>query len=123
MAKTKWIFEPGHTAAEFSVRHMMVSNVRGHFKNVQGTVAIDPNNPTDITVEFKRLKEEITQRLPNFASVYGFGEEPIAFGLKVLIAHIKIPEDHSGALDDIENEIQQIENVSQIQSIMVRKTR
>ena len=51
MAKTKWVFEPGHTAAEFSVRHMMVSNVRGHFKNVQGTVEIDLDDPTDLTVE------------------------------------------------------------------------
>ncbi len=34
MAKQKWVFEPGHTAAEFSARHMMVSNVRGHFKNI-----------------------------------------------------------------------------------------
>ena len=33
---SKWTFEPGHTAAGFSVRHMMVTNIRGHFKNVQG---------------------------------------------------------------------------------------
>ena len=33
----RWFFEPGHTAAELSVRHMMVTNVRGHFKNVHGT--------------------------------------------------------------------------------------
>lgn len=51
MAKQKWTFEPGHTAAEFSVRHMMVSNVRGHFKNVRGTLEIDPDNPMDVAVE------------------------------------------------------------------------
>src|SRR5258708_1405978 len=28
----KWTFEPGHTAAEFRARHMMVTYVRGHFK-------------------------------------------------------------------------------------------
>ena len=28
----KWVFEPGHTAAGFGVRHMMVTHVRGHFK-------------------------------------------------------------------------------------------
>src|SRR5438034_2703573 len=38
----RWSFEPGHTAAEFSVRHMMVSHVRGHFKNVHGTLEFDP---------------------------------------------------------------------------------
>ncbi len=42
---TRWTFEPGHTAAEFSVRHMMVTNVRGHFKNVKGTLQFDPAAP------------------------------------------------------------------------------
>lgn len=51
MAKQKWVFEPGHTAAEFSVRHMMVSNVRGHFKNIEGSIEIDTDNPADLVVE------------------------------------------------------------------------
>jgi polyisoprenoid-binding protein YceI len=38
-----WIFEPGHTAAEFCVRHMMVTWVRGHFKNVHGRLEFDPD--------------------------------------------------------------------------------
>ena len=50
MAKQKWVFEPGHTAAEFSARHMMVTNVRGHFKNVEGSIEIDPDDPTDVVV-------------------------------------------------------------------------
>ena len=41
----RWVFEPGHTSAEFSVRHMMVTNVRGHFKNVHGVMEFDPGNP------------------------------------------------------------------------------
>ncbi len=41
----KWIFEPGHTAAEFRARHMMVTHVRGAFKNVRGTLEFDPENP------------------------------------------------------------------------------
>lgn len=40
-----WIFEPGHTAAEFCACHMMVTWVRGHFKNVHGTLEFDPANP------------------------------------------------------------------------------
>jgi polyisoprenoid-binding protein YceI len=47
----KWIFEPGHSAAEFSARHMMVTWVRGHFKNIQGTVEFDPDNPAGGSVE------------------------------------------------------------------------
>jgi polyisoprenoid-binding protein YceI len=47
----KWFFEPGHTAAEFCVRHMMVTYVRGHFKNVHGTLIFDPANPGAASVE------------------------------------------------------------------------
>ena len=47
----KWFFEPGHTAAEFCARHMMVSCVRGHFKNVHGTLDFDPENPSVASVE------------------------------------------------------------------------
>ena len=47
----EWIFEPGHTAAEFRARHMMVTYVRGHFKNVHGTLKFDPENPKNSSVE------------------------------------------------------------------------
>jgi polyisoprenoid-binding protein YceI len=47
----KWTFEPGHTAAEFRVRHMMVTYVRGHFKNVHGTLEFNPEDPRQASVE------------------------------------------------------------------------
>lgn len=47
----KWTFEPGHTAAEFCARHMMVTEVRGHFKNVRGTLVFDPDQTRDVSVE------------------------------------------------------------------------
>ncbi|HEY3170772.1 MAG TPA: YceI family protein, partial [Thermoanaerobaculia bacterium] len=47
----KWFFEPGHTAAEFRARHMMVTWVRGHFKNVHGTLEFDPDNPRATSVD------------------------------------------------------------------------
>lgn len=43
----RWIFEPGHSAAEFAVRHMMVSQMRGLFKNMHGRIDFDPDNPAD----------------------------------------------------------------------------
>jgi len=49
----KWTFEPGHTAAEFSVRHMMVTFVRGHFKNIHGTMEFDPQDPQGSSVKVK----------------------------------------------------------------------
>ena len=42
---SSWSFEPGHTAAEFQARHMMVTWVRGHFKDVHGRVEFDPEDP------------------------------------------------------------------------------
>jgi polyisoprenoid-binding protein YceI len=47
----KWFFEPGHTAAEFRARHMMVTWVRGSFKNVTGQLEFDPANPRGLAVE------------------------------------------------------------------------
>src|SRR5919197_4754853 len=47
----RWFFEPGHTAVEFSVRHMMVTYVRGHFKNVRGTLEFDEGDPRGGAVE------------------------------------------------------------------------
>lgn len=51
MATARWFFEPGHTAAEFSARHMMITYVRGQFKNVHGFLEVDPDAPERATVE------------------------------------------------------------------------
>ena len=37
----RWIFEPGHTEAEFRARHMMVTWVRGLFKDIHGELEFD----------------------------------------------------------------------------------
>jgi polyisoprenoid-binding protein YceI len=47
----RWIFEPGHTAAEFRARHMMVTWVRGHFKNIQGSMEFDADDPSRGSVD------------------------------------------------------------------------
>ncbi len=41
----RWEFEPGHTAAEFRCRHMMVTWVRGHIKDVHGWIEFDEKDP------------------------------------------------------------------------------
>lgn len=55
----RWIFEPGHTAAEFCVRHMMVTYVRGYFKDVHGTLVFDVDEPksaqVEVTVDTRKL--------------------------------------------------------------------
>jgi translation elongation factor aEF-1 beta len=77
--------------------------------------------PTDISVNFESLKNEIEKALPEFASVYGYGEEPIAFGLNVLLVQIKFPEDKTGLLEELEKKLEGISDISQVQTINVRR--
>ena len=35
---TTWNLDPAHTVAEFKVKHMMISNVKGQFSGVSGTL-------------------------------------------------------------------------------------
>ena len=47
----RWVLNAAHTAAEFCVRHMMITYVRGHFKNIGGSLDFDPSRPEDARVE------------------------------------------------------------------------
>ena len=46
-----WRIDPLHSSAQFSVRHMMISTVRGQFGGVKGNIVYDPKNPASATVE------------------------------------------------------------------------
>jgi polyisoprenoid-binding protein YceI len=50
VATVIWQIDPMHSAAHFSVRHMMISNVHGEFK-MSGVVQIDPKEFGNSTVE------------------------------------------------------------------------
>ena len=47
---SQWEIDPAHSAAHFTVRHMMVSNVRGEFTRLSGVVQIDPRDITRSSV-------------------------------------------------------------------------
>jgi polyisoprenoid-binding protein YceI len=46
-----WDIDPAHTSIEFSVRHMMVSTVKGQFEKVKGSLELDDKDVTKSTVE------------------------------------------------------------------------
>lgn len=48
---TDWQIDASHSAAQFSVRHMMVSTVRGHFAKMAGSAKFDPKNPAASSIE------------------------------------------------------------------------
>ena len=77
--------------------------------------------PSDVTIDLSLLKQKIEKNLPEYASVYKFIEEPIAFGLTALVAQIVIPEENSGGLDEIEKLLQRIDEISQIETLMIRR--
>jgi len=47
----QWLIDASHSNASFSVRHMMITNVRGEFQKIEGTVTFDPANPETAQVE------------------------------------------------------------------------
>ena len=46
-----YVIDPSHSTAGFKVRHLMVSNVRGEFSGVAGTVVFDPEDSANSKVE------------------------------------------------------------------------
>jgi polyisoprenoid-binding protein YceI len=43
---TTWNIDPAHSAAEFKVKHMMISNVKGSFRGLKGMLTLDESDPT-----------------------------------------------------------------------------
>jgi len=50
-----WKIDPQHSSAQFSVRHLAISTVRGAFSKVTGTIILDENDVTksavDVTID------------------------------------------------------------------------
>jgi len=65
-AAATWDLDPAHTSVQFSVRHLMVSNVRGEFGKTSGTVEGDENDPThaklQATIDAASINTRIEKR-------------------------------------------------------------
>jgi polyisoprenoid-binding protein YceI len=48
---SNWQIDPQHSSAQFSVRHLAISTVRGAFSKVTGTIALDDKDVTKSTVD------------------------------------------------------------------------
>jgi polyisoprenoid-binding protein YceI len=73
-----WQIDPNHSAAQFSVRHLGVSTVRGAFTKVTGSAKYDPANPAsdslDATIDVSSVDTRVEMRdkdlrSPNFFDV------------------------------------------------------
>lgn len=73
-----WNIDPAHSAAQFAVRHMGISTVRGEFRKVSGTANYDPADPSktalDATIDATSVDTRVDMRdndlrSPNFLDV------------------------------------------------------
>ena len=73
-----WSIDPNHSAAQFSVRHMGISTVRGAFTKVSGTVSYDPadlsKTAIDVSIDANSVDTRVERRdndlrSPNFFDV------------------------------------------------------
>lgn len=46
-----WNVDPVHSTAQFKVRHLMISNVKGEFRNISGKLELDSANITNSRIE------------------------------------------------------------------------
>ncbi len=61
---TSWSIDPVHTTIGFSVRHMMVANVRGEFQRVTGKVLYDAQRPAATEVQAEIPADSVNTREP-----------------------------------------------------------
>jgi polyisoprenoid-binding protein YceI len=63
---TQWQLDPAHSAAHFSVRHLMISNVRGEFSKVSGSALLNPTDlaksKVEVTIEAASINTREPQR-------------------------------------------------------------
>lgn len=65
-APATWQLDPAHTSVSFSVRHLMISNVRGGFHKLEGSLTWDPAAPEatklEVTMEAASIDTGIEAR-------------------------------------------------------------
>ena len=64
MAQSTWDIDPAHSAAQFQVRHLMISNVRGEFGKISGKVTFDGKNYATVKAEAAIEVASINTREP-----------------------------------------------------------
>jgi polyisoprenoid-binding protein YceI len=63
-ATTTWNIDPVHSAAEFKVKHMMISNVKGQFTGLKGVLTLDPDDLLHSKIEATIDASSINTRDP-----------------------------------------------------------
>lgn len=65
MTKAKWNVDTVHSTVDFSVKHMMISNVKGTFNEFYGDIELDPEDLTDASINFTINTNSIDTHMPD----------------------------------------------------------
>ena len=75
----RWNIDGSHSTAEFSVRHLMITNVKGRFGTLSGTVDYDPEKPeasqVDVTIDATSIDTRDEKRDAHLRSADFFDTE------------------------------------------------
>ena len=75
-ATTTWQIDPAHSAAQFAVRHLAISTVRGAFTKVNGTIQLDDKDITkstvDVTIDVNSVDTRVADRDKDLKSDHFF---------------------------------------------------
>src|SRR5271167_1874606 len=64
-ATSTWNIDPAHSAAQFAVKHLMISTVRGAFTSVKGSIQLDDKDVTKSSVEVTIDVNSVDTRQPD----------------------------------------------------------
>jgi len=59
---TTWQIDPAHTSVEFGVKHLMISTVRGSFKDVSGSVTVGDRPSVEVSIPVATIDTGVGQR-------------------------------------------------------------
>jgi polyisoprenoid-binding protein YceI len=78
-ATSTWQIDPAHSAAQFAVKHLAISTVRGAFTSVKGTVQFDDKDLTkssvDVTIDVNSVDTRQPDRDKDLRSDHFFDAE------------------------------------------------
>jgi polyisoprenoid-binding protein YceI len=105
---SEWKLDPAHTLAEFTAKHMMITNVRGHFTGIEGTIRLNrehqDQSSVEVTIDVASLTTGVTDRDNHLRSADFFNVErypTMTFRSTAVRGSFRNPGDHFEVIGDL----------------------
>lgn len=81
-ATTNWQIDPAHSSAQFAVKHLSISTVRGAFTSVKGSIQLDEKDisksSVDVTIDVNSVDTRVPDRDKDLRSDHFFDADHFA---------------------------------------------